>query len=202
MRLLLEENQFDEHKEKNDALRDDLVVDSQRDFTKNAVMINSLPIASDGTIVLDVKNPGLYMESIEVAGQMLKLKSEFHITIIGKKLAAKIMKMSTRDPELLSRIHKLFYTIDWSYQILDSAYLVEEKTGKQRKSIIKEAYCPGMYVFYEKLKLILNTPSILEMPFTHVTIYTDMNHPSGIGIESQEFLSGLEVTPLHSSLHI
>jgi hypothetical protein len=125
----------------------------------------------------------------------LFLKTDFHITVIGRAIgddiASRLGTLSTETKvELTESIEALKKEYEWSYETIAEYYFITKQyeEGEVRRSIIQTVVIPELESFYTKLNQLLKTSFLT--PFPHVTLYTISTNPDnrarGIGIDSQE----------------
>lgn len=134
----------------------------------------------------------------------LQQKTEFHLTVVGFAVGAKLRKIVNR----LSRqdqatAERLFLAcaqeFDWQYEVserfwwLEREYQFTNRPDESRQSIIVEVSCPAVQQF-SKLVADVFDVSISE-PFPHITLYARSSNPKtslvGIGVTSRSEFAGL-----------
>lgn len=106
-------------------------------------------------------------------------KGEPHVTIVGRKIGAKLFEIGAGDMAL-ERAHET------NWHVIDlPIYHVIRKLG-EKSSLIQMARVPELYAFYDTLAydtgLSLNVP-----PPPHITLFT-RGDPEGIGLYSWQDL--------------
>ena len=119
-------------------------------------------------------------------------KSEYHVTIIGKKIAAKIGEL-----QAVSAIHALAEQYEWDVQGTDTYIELAQidENGLHRQSIIQLVSVPAFEPFFDEVEKILLQP--IDRPPAHITLFTK-NYDRGIGVYSQEDLARFTVRHLSS----
>lgn len=119
-------------------------------------------------------------------------KSEYHVTIIGKKIAAKIGEL-----QAVSAIQALAKQYEWDMQGTDTYIELAQtdESGLHRQSIIQLVSVPAFEPFFDEVEKILLQP--IDRPPAHITLFTK-NYDRGIGVYSQEDLTRFTVRHLSS----
>lgn len=138
----------------------------------------------------DIQLSGL-PESINVKGDWLARKEEFHITTISVKIIAELIDPTNTD-KIVAQIVKDF-----------KDFLVRNKPDKfkltkqfrfvqngEEKTVVVLCELLGVPEFFDELRKKYNKP-LPTQPF-HITLYT-LNSRYGIGILSQEVLNEISV---------
>lgn len=133
-------------------------------------------------------------------GEPFEPKAEFHVTLIGKRVAGPLLEKAAREAAVETLLEQAFQAIDWSYEQTGPVHFLSrtrkrsDASGKIRpsidKSIVLGLKMPGMAEFYEALKSLELIDSGAPVPPPHITLYT-CNYPRGIGVSSAEVLDEL-----------
>lgn len=157
-----------------------------------------------GYITLDIPIPDGLPESVDVNGQKLLLKSEFHISLINAKAIAELIDETNKDrieAEIVEEFKEFIkeYPLD-QYKLLNQFRFVQRDI---RKTLIILAEVPNLNKFFERIRSKYKK-KIPDQP-THITIYT-LQPEKGIGILSEDSLNSesesVEVPELEKSAFI
>lgn len=134
------------------------------------------------TLVLDLENVFI-PESLHIAvsGYNLLPKNEFHVTIIGSKIAKKIIKYSERlnahsKKVFMQIFQKLIRKYDFQVLLGDEIFYIEKSYDDwHRFSVIQLASVEKLSDFYNDLGMLIWQD--LEIPFPHITLFTNTTNP-------------------------
>ncbi len=150
------------------------------------------------TILLSVDPSDVNVHALEELAikEKLSKKKEFHITIVGSQTGLKLEEMDFEE------IKKISKKLDWAFSMGKDFFLISKEypNNEIRRSIIQTVTLPALDIFYKKLSLVINL--VLDIPFPHVTLFTDstekVNQLKGIGIYSQKDFK--EMSPVRIDL--
>ena len=137
---------------------------------------------------------------IVLDGEPFEPKAEFHVTLIGKRVAGPLLERMAHDAAVEALLEQAFQAIDWSCEQTGPVHLLSrtrqrpDSSGRMsasiEKSIVLRLKMPGMAEFYGVLKSQEVIDSSAPVPPPHITLYT-CNYPRGIGVSSVEVLDEL-----------
>ena len=150
-------------------------------------------------LLLDVSREDFSLPDARVRwqGKTFDPKPELHVTLVGKDLGEKIAAKVKAAPGLAERLQGLAREASLLVgQPGKLHHASAEKTDKNdqplhAESIIQMVEVPGLETFCQRLKEL--TGELVEIPPTHVTLYT-LGDPDGIGLPDKaafdEFVTG------------
>jgi hypothetical protein len=114
-------------------------------------------------------------------------KSEFHVTIIGFKLANLIKKAVKKDPALLERIQSIVRNSHFQIKLRPEVFSIEKEYPDEglRRSYVQMIDVDGLDEFYRQLGEAMDLDSPIAPPPSHITLFTK-GSSQGIGINSVE----------------
>ncbi len=135
-------------------------------------------------IGLDKKELGLEAMRMQAQERGLQEKAEFHLTIIGSRTGAQMLKQGI--PAL--NIHELAKGRQWRWTAKPEFYYIEKDyEGEKRSAIIQMVDLPDMDKFYKELRERFKLYT--EAPMPHVTLFSGSTSPAtvqrGVGIYSE-----------------
>jgi hypothetical protein len=129
-------------------------------------------------------------------GLTFKVKSEFHVTLLGSAVGGEIRRRSESDSSLRTRIESLIAERSWEI-IPQSEFLrirkdkrVVTPSGSESvlhaEAIIQRVEVPAALSFYQKCEELLGIK--IDVPPLHISLYTH-GDDSGIGLPSESALA-------------
>jgi hypothetical protein len=141
-----------------------------------------------GYIYLADLELGQLPEKIEVDGDTLLIKSEFHISLVClKRLAPMIDEQNSQ--KITAEIIEAFENFTRKHPLTNYELLKDEMRLVKRdaqKTVIVMVKVPGLDMFFDKLRQKYKVD--LPTQPTHITLYTLPPDTIGIGIVSDEML--------------
>lgn len=139
----------------------------------------------DGYVGLPNLQIGVLPERITVEGDELVMKDEFHISLLGIKRIAPMIRPDNEDEgrrELLDKFNQIVKDVPLNkYEILPELRVVQRG---DRKTLVVMAKVPGIEELFDRLR---STYPNIDIPTqqTHITLYT-LPESMAIGLISAE----------------
>lgn len=157
-----------------------------------------------GYIRLENLSLGKLPQKLEINGDELVLKPEFHISLVWAGRLSEIIDVQNKDKiknEIIREFEK--YTEEKSladYKLTGELRLVEKDS---QKTVIAMAKVANLEAFFMKLNQKYNTK--LPLQPAHITLYTLPTDKIGIGIlseeELQKYSSTIDIPEIKSTLN-
>jgi hypothetical protein len=133
---------------------------------------------------------------LRLDGLIFKVKSEFHVTLLGSGVGGEIRRRSEGDTSLRTRIESLIAERSW--EIIPQPEFLRIRKDKKvvtpngsegilhAEAIIQRAEVPAALNFYQKCEELFGIK--IDVPPLHISLYTH-GDDSGIGLPSESALA-------------
>lgn len=159
---------------------------------------NKIMLQKNCNLIIDIESEKFenLSKNIYFENMNFEIKEEFHLTIFGNKIGAKIRDLEFKYPDIKDTIEDEINSFTWNIYFTKDFYVIKKNidSNDYKYSIIQIVESHDLISLFESLNK--KFPELdLEKPFPHITIYT-FNSEEGIALYSEKEFNSYKIAKI------